>query len=136
MAGSVARNEAAISAVVRPHTARRVSAICDSRGSAGWQQAKIMPSRSSPAASVPSQLSVKVAASKASFSCPAWSRRSRSMALRRAVVASQPPRLAGIAPSPQCSMASMNASCTASSARPTSPIRAASAALIRVASSR
>ena len=55
--------------------------------------------------------------------------------LRRAVVASQPPQLAGTSPSRQCSMASTKASCTASSASPTSPSRAASAALIRVASS-
>ena len=77
-----------------------------------------------------------VAASSASLSCPARARRSRSMALRRAVVASQPPQLAGTSPSRQCSMASMKASWTASSASPTSPSRAASAALIRVASSR
>jgi hypothetical protein len=113
-----------------------VSAICDSRGSAGWQQAKIMPSRSSSASSASWKLSAVVAASSASLACPARARRSRSIALRRAVVASQPPQLAGTSPSRQCSMASMNASCTASAASPTSPIRAASAAVIRAASVR
>ena len=78
---------------------------------------------------------VAVAASRASFSWPALARRSRSIALRRAVVASQPPGLAGGA-SRQCSMASTNASWTALAASPTSPIRAASAAVIRGASAR
>ena len=41
------RNARAIWAVVRPHTTRRVSAICACRGSAGWQQVKISRSRSS-----------------------------------------------------------------------------------------
>ena len=110
MAGSATRKAAAIWAVVRPQTARRVRAICDSRGSAGWQQAKTMPSSSSSSVSVPSHASVIVAASSTSLSCPARARRSRSIALRRAVVASQPPQLAGISPSRQCSMASMKAS--------------------------
>ena len=56
------------------------------------------------------------------------------MALRRAVVASQPPGLGGGEPG-QCSMASTKASWTAL-ARPTSPILAASAAVIRAASAR
>ena len=47
IAGSAARNAAEISAVVSPQTARRVRAICESVGSAGWQQAKIRPSSSS-----------------------------------------------------------------------------------------
>ena len=136
MAGSATRNAAAICAVLKPQTARRVSAICDSRGSAGWQQAKIIPSSSSSAPSVPSQLVSMVAASSASLSCPARARRRRSMAFRRAVVASQPPGFGGTWPSRQCSMASTKASCTASAARPTSPRRAASAAVIRAASVR
>src|SRR6202008_91302 len=73
---------------------------------------------------------------RAIFSAPALSRRSRSSALRRAVVASQPPGFGGTPSRGQCSTASTNASCTASSASPRSPVRAASAALIRVASSR
>ncbi len=94
-----------------------------------------MPSSSSSAASVSWPVSVAVAASRTSFSWPALARRSRSIALRRAVVASQPPGLGGGA-SRQRSMASTNASWTASAASPTSPIRAASAAVIRGASAR
>src|SRR5580692_4101221 len=71
MAGSATRKAAAIWAVVRPQTARRVRAICDSRGSAGWQQAKTMPSSSSSSVSVPSATLSMVAASSASFSGPA-----------------------------------------------------------------
>lgn len=66
----------------------------------------------------------------------ARSRRSRSMALGRAVMASQPPGLGGTPSVRPCSSAATNASCTHSSARPTSPSRAASAARIWVASAR
>ena len=45
-------NAAAISRVVSPATNRRVSATRTSSASAGWQQAKISPSRSSPRVSV------------------------------------------------------------------------------------
>ncbi len=135
MAGSATRKAAAICAVVRPQTTRRVSAICDSRGRAGWQQAKIIPSSSSSASSSLLRVSL-IRATWASLSRPARARRSRSMALRRAVVASQPPGLGGTWPSGQCSRASTKASWTASAARPTSPILAASAAVIRAASAR
>ena len=47
IAASETRNAAAISWVVKPATARRVSATCDSWASAGWQQVKIRRSRSS-----------------------------------------------------------------------------------------
>jgi hypothetical protein len=41
------RKARAICAVVRPHTARSVSAICPVRGRAGWQQVNSSRSRSS-----------------------------------------------------------------------------------------
>jgi hypothetical protein len=44
------RNAAAISAVVRPPTARSVSAICDGGDSAGWQHRNSSVSVSSPSA--------------------------------------------------------------------------------------
>ncbi len=64
------------------------------------------------------------------------SRRSRLIDLRRAVVASPPRGFSGTPSARRCSNASMNASWTISSTRPASPSRAASAARIRVASSR
>ena len=45
--GSGTRNARAISAVVRPHTSRSVSATCASRARAGWQQVNTRRSRSS-----------------------------------------------------------------------------------------
>ena len=47
MADSLTRNAAAISVWLRPHTARRVSAIWESLDSDGWQHANIIPSNSS-----------------------------------------------------------------------------------------
>src|SRR5438105_423742 len=47
MVASLVRKARAISGVVSPITARRVSATCASRLSAGWQQVKISRSRSS-----------------------------------------------------------------------------------------
>src|ERR1700722_8641576 len=158
MVASETRKARAICPALRPQTARSVSATCASLASAGWQQAKTRLSSSSsacrsapppsaaspspgrppwPAAAGPSgQADGSVTASRASLRSPSWSRRSRSSALRRAVVASQPPGLAGTPSRGQCSIASTNASCTASSASPRSPVRAARAALIRVASCR
>jgi hypothetical protein len=151
MVGSPVRYAAAISAVVRPHTARRVSATCHSLGSDGWQHANTRPSRSSssdwsgpatgstrtaPPSPGCARPRVSVTARSASFSSPARARRSRSIALRRAVVASHPPGLGGTPSAGQCSRASVKASCTRSSASPTSPSRRASAARSRVPSVR
>jgi len=82
MVASLVRKAAAIWSVVRPHTARSVSAIWASRVSAdaaGEDHAR----SSSSADSVAEKWSLAVAASSASFCCPARSRRSRSRALRR-----------------------------------------------------
>src|SRR5437867_1823908 len=56
IAGSETRNAAAISWVVKPATARSVSATWASWGSAGWQQVKIRRSRSSASTGSPTTL--------------------------------------------------------------------------------
>src|SRR6266487_5828520 len=122
----------AISGVVRPPRVRRVSATRASSDSAGWQQVKMSRSRSSPMVCICFPVSAS--------SCPAWrsasrsakavcrsasprSRRSRSMALLRAVVVIQAPGFGGTPSAGQRSQATRNASATASSARSKSPSR-------------
>ena len=63
--GSATRNAAAISAVVKPATARSVRATCASCASAGWQHVKISRSLSSASAG---SLSNVERSSRASFS--------------------------------------------------------------------
>ena len=62
MVASGTRNPAAMAAVLRPDTARRVSATCEGRLSAGWQQS----SRSRSASSLGSVASSGGGATKAS----------------------------------------------------------------------
>src|SRR6266508_1289882 len=126
MVGSGTRKARAISGVRSPPSVRRVSATLASDESAGWQQVKMSRSRSStillrscwsgsPAPRVMSW------ASSLCFSARRRSRRSRSMALLRAVVVIQPPGLAGTPVRGQRSRATRKASWTASSARSKSP---------------
>src|SRR5262252_2605337 len=110
-------NARAISSVVKPTTARRVSAIWASRASTGWQQVKMRFSRSSASRGA----SAGRAATRASFSRNFASRRSLSSPLRLAVVSSQEEALSGTPSRGQCSSASTIASDTSSSASSRSP---------------
>ncbi len=94
------RNARAISAVVRPPTARRVSAICDAGDSAGWQH---MNSRISVSSASDGRPGRRAGASHCSGStrratvssrrCRACSLRSRSVSRREATVISQAARV-------------------------------------------
>src|SRR5579875_2957963 len=131
---SLVKKARAISGTVSPATSRRVRAKRASVPSAGWQQVKISRSWSSSTAGVGCGSGWCMRAS----ACLAWrcdSRRSRSMALRDAVVISQPPGLGGIR-SRQAVTAARTASPAASSATSRSPKRRASEATTRGHSSR
>ena len=102
--GSETRKAWAISAVVSPQTSRRVSATWASRARAGWQQVKTRRSRSSgitsssPGAGAGGdEPATGGTGSTSSGSLPrrVCSRRSASMARRRAAVVSQAPGLRG-----------------------------------------
>ena len=125
MAASWTRNAWAISGTVSPPTIRRVSATRASMASAGWQQVKTSRSRSSSMA--PSD-SVGVGHSISASLCLSArlaSRRSRSIALRLAVVVSQAPGLGGTPSTGQRLTAVANASAVISSAMSRSPKRLA-----------
>src|SRR4029450_1488794 len=126
MVGSGTRKARAISAVCRPPSVRRVSATLASGDRAGWQQVKMSRSRSSttllrfcrsgsPGSSVISW------ASSTCFWARRRSRRSRSIALLRAVVTIQAPGLEGTPALGQRSSATRNASWAAASGRSKSP---------------
>jgi hypothetical protein len=111
-----------ISSVARPPSARRVSATCASRASAGWQQVKMSSRRSSGmVVSSTSSSTESGTSSSRVLAASVRSRRSRSIARLRAVVTSQPPGLSGVPSRGQRSAAMANASWTASSARSKSP---------------
>src|SRR6266508_160782 len=123
MVGSGTRKARAISGVDSPPSVRRVSATLASGESAGWQQVKTSRSRSSPMVCI-SGSCPRSACSRASAGCRAASprsRRSRSMALLRAVVVIHAPGLSVTPMAGQRSTATTNASWTASAARSTSP---------------
>ncbi len=108
------RNARAISAVVSPPTARRVSATCETRVSDGWQQSSSKVSVSSTAGTG----SGSGGASRAAVS----SRRRRADSLRHssarrrdATVISHPVGLSGTPSVGHCTAAASSASCTASS---------------------
>ena len=110
----------AISAVVRPPTARNVSATCETRVSDGWQQ-------SSSSASVSSS-SGTGGAPRGSSAAAVSSRRRRadsarqvSVRRRSATVTSQPRGLSGTPSRGHWTEAASSASCTASSHAPKSP---------------
>src|SRR5215217_9628999 len=112
----------AISGVASPPRVRRVRATLASGARAGWQQVKISRSRSS--AMVCISVSPRAASSRARVarrSASPRSRRSRSMALLRAVVVIQAPGRSGTPATGQRSTATRKASWTASSARSKSP---------------
>ena len=140
MVAGETRNARAISSTARPQSVLSVKATCASRASAGWQQVKISLSRSSTngsstrpgggaAASVREAISALLAAR-------VFARRSRSIALWRAVETSQARGLAGTPPAAHCSRATAKASCSASSARSKSRRRRMSVARARARSSR
>ena len=122
------RNARATWAVVRPSTARSVSASRDSADSAGWQQANSIGSRSSgvpPPGSSGSRgtASASAAATDPASRCRRERARSRSTARRWAVVVNHPAGLGGTPRDGQVRSASTSASCTASSATSKSPVR-------------
>ena len=128
IAGSLTRNERATSSTLSPPSSRRVKATWCSVRNAGWQQVKISRSwssltgPSSPRSSVPGPCDVVATAPSCSRSPrPRADRRRSSIARFRAVVTIHPAGLGGM-PSPRHrSLATTNASCTASSASVMSP---------------
>src|ERR1700680_5147896 len=130
---SATRKAAAISPVVKPTTARSVSATCASCDSAGWQQVKISRSRSSAS---PGSVAKGERSSSSSFSRYLLSRRRISIARRRAVVINHAPGLSGMPCSGHFSSAATRLSWTTSSARSKSPRVRTNAAVRRPASSR
>ena len=100
--GSATRNARAISPVVRPPSARSVSATRAGISSAGWQQVKISRSRSSTIVLSSSMVGSSCwasrrvsSASRSARSATDRSRRRRSIARRRAAVVIHAPGLAG-----------------------------------------
>jgi hypothetical protein len=121
--------------VVRPPTARSVSAICDAGVSAGWQHRKNSVSVSS----TPDTGSGSGGVSAATVSSRlrlAVSLRHSSVLRRLATVTSHPRGLSGRPASGQCVTAAISASCTASSQVSKPPYLRTSAARTCGASSR
>ena len=122
MVGSGTRNARATSAVVRPPTARRVSAIWEAGDSAGWQHMNSRMSVSSDSAAGRSAAGASHCSGsvhRATASSRRWracSLRSRSVSRRAATVISQPRGLSGTPSRGHCVAAASSASCTASSA--------------------
>src|SRR6266498_905420 len=136
MVGVGTRKARAISSVESPPRVRRVSATCASVARAGWQQVKIRRSLSS-ATGVSSSAANSICRAISSCICVSRERRrSRSIALCRAVETSHAAGFAG-SPSPRhCSSAAAYASCSASSATSKSPRRRMRVAKIRPCSVR
>src|SRR5437879_5680486 len=131
------RKARAISSVERPPSVRRVRATCASVASAGWQHVKISRSLSSgTGASSSSAKSSRCRAISSCFCARRARRRSRSIALWRAVPISQATGLSGMPAAGHCSSATSNASCSASSATSKSPSTRISVARIRPCSTR
>ena len=122
MVASGTRNARAISAVVRPPTARRVSAICDAGDRTGWQHMNSRMSVSSDSAAGRSAAGASHcsgSAQRATLSSRRWracSLRSRSVSRREATVISQPRGLSGMPSVGHCMAAARSASWVASSA--------------------
>src|SRR6266571_8749913 len=130
---SETRNAAAISGVVKPATARSVSATCASCARAGWQHVKIRRRRSSASGASGGAMD---RSRSATFSAYRWSRRSRSMARRRAAVISHAPGLSGMPCAGHFSSAATRLSWTTSSAMSKLPMRRTIAPVSLAASSR
>src|SRR5881628_2173071 len=132
MVGAGTRNAFAISSVERPPSVRSVRATCASVASAGWQHVKIRRSRSSgTGASSSSANSSMCRAISSCFCARRARRRSRSIALWRAVETSQAAGFPGVPDIGHCSSAAANASWSDSSATSKSPSRRMSVARIR-----
>src|ERR1700724_2069242 len=134
------RNALAISAVVKPPTARRVRAIAEDEVRAGWQHMnnKISVSSGSMSDSI-STVGTTMSASlptAVSLSRRAISLRTWSVIRRVATWINQPRGLAGMPPCGHCVKAAIIASCTASSAEEKSRKRRATAPSTCGASSR
>src|SRR3989337_934658 len=128
IADSLAGNEGHTSSTLRPPISRKVKATWCSVRNAGWQQVKISRSRSSLAGPSSAQSSapgpcdvLATAPSCSSSSRPRSERRRLSIARFRAVVTIHPAGLGGMPPVRHRSMATTNASWTASSASVMSP---------------
>ena len=135
------RKALAISAVVRPATARSVSAIAEVGVSAGWQHMNMrtrVSSLSAASSGAASALLPAVGSATAASSRPrrAESARMRSVIRREATWTSQPTGLSGVPCAGHCRAASIIASWTASSESPKSPKRRTTAARTRGAASR
>jgi hypothetical protein len=105
------RNAAAISSVVSPPSARRVSATCASVASAGWQHMKMSSSCSSGTVDPStSTFTGSRISSRRVLATRVRSRRSRSSARLRAVVTSQAPGFPGMPSRGHRSTAIANAS--------------------------
>src|SRR6266536_297839 len=137
--GSLTRKARPTSAVVSPHSSRRVSATCASGAIAGWQQVKISRSRSSAIAWEPVVLgpgSIGSSISSGRDRRSVASRRSRSTARRRATVVSHAPALAGTPRETHVARARAYASWTHSSARSRSLVTRTAAASTKAHSRR
>ena len=140
IADSLKRKDRATSSTLRPPSSRRVKATWCSVRSAGWQQVKISRSRSSPTdpflpLSAPSDVRANTPSCSWS-SRPRAERRKSSIARFRAVVTIHPAGLGGMPSFRHRSLATTNASCTASSASVMSPKRRISVATARPYASR
>ena len=129
MVDSGTRNAAAISAVVRPPTARRVSATCDVRGQRGVAAQHQQRQRVVVARRCVGGITVRTGSSAAI----AASRRRRALSLRQwstshrvATVSSQARGWSGMPVRGHCTTAAVSASCTASSHMSNCPCRRAS----------
>ncbi|GCB46011.1 hypothetical protein SNL152K_3307 [Streptomyces sp. NL15-2K] len=133
MVASGTRYARAISAVVRPPTARRVRAICAGGGRSGWQHRKRSESVSSSRGPWSARSGVTnasrgvSAATRSSRARRASSARRASVSRRDATLMSQPRGLSGSPAEGHCPAAASIASCTASSAASKWPYRLTSA---------
>ena len=121
MVASGTRKARAISAVVRPPTARSVSASCDAGDSAGWQQRNSSVKVSSPDGPASTSGTGVIATSASSRRRRASSLRSASVRRRDATVSNHALGLAGQPSTGHWRAAASNASCTASSHRSKCP---------------
>ena len=129
------RNARAISAVVRPPTARSVSGIADPGVSDGWQHRNRRTSESSSSTTDDGDVRSCTATTCSRFARARFDRHA-STSRRVALRVSQPCGCSGIPVRGQRSAAAMSASWTASSAASKSPYRRASVPRTRGASSR
>src|SRR3954469_2897764 len=123
-------NARAISPVVRPPTARSVSATCDAGVTAGWQHRNSSVNVSSASGAASTSAPGATSSSGPAIAATLSSRRRRALSLRNwsvsrrvATVINHPRGFAGTPPTGHCVAAASNASCTASSHRSNCPYR-------------